>query len=44
VTVVCVKHPGDTFTYAESSTVVREGDLLVVAGVPDDVDRFVRVG
>ncbi len=41
VTVVCVKHPGDTFTYAESSTVVRAGDLLVVAGAPADVERFV---
>lgn len=43
VTVVCVKHPGSSFTYAESSTVVRTGDLLVLAGAPVDVERFARV-
>jgi trk system potassium uptake protein TrkA len=43
VTVVCVKHPGSTFTYAESSTIVRDGDLLVLAGAPGDVERFAQV-
>ncbi len=43
VTVVCVKHPGSSFTYAESSTIVREGDLLVLAGAPDDVEAMTRV-
>jgi trk system potassium uptake protein TrkA len=43
VTVVCVKHPGSSFTYAESSTIVREGDLLVLAGAPSDVERFTQV-
>lgn len=41
VTVVCIKHPGESFTYAEAVTVIREHDLLVVAGTSDDVDRFV---
>ena len=44
VTVVCMKHLGETFTYAEASTVVRAGDLLVLAGSPDDVERVVRLG
>ena len=43
VTVVCIKHPGDSFTYAEASTVVQDGDLLVIAGAPADVDRFVNL-
>lgn len=43
VTVVCVKHPGSSFTYAESSTIVRDGDLLVLAGAPGDVERFAQV-
>jgi trk system potassium uptake protein len=42
VTVVCIKHPEESFTYAESSTIIRRGDLLVIAGAPDDVERFVR--
>ncbi len=43
VTVVCVKHPGETFTYAEASTIVRPGDLLVLAGSPADVEQVVRL-
>ena len=43
VTVVCVKHLGDAFTYAESTTIVREGDLLVLAGSPADVDQVVQL-
>ena len=38
VTVVCVKPEGASFTYAESSTMVHEGDLLVLAGTPNDVE------
>ncbi len=43
VTVVCVKHRGDTFTYAEATTIVRDGDLLVLAGSPADVDQVARL-
>lgn len=43
VTVVCVKHPGSVFTYAEATTVVDAGDLLVLAGAPADVERVVRM-
>ena len=43
VTVVCVQHPGSTYTYAEASTRVEAGDLLVIAGTPDDVEQVVRL-
>lgn len=43
VTVVCVKHPGSTFTYAEPTTVVQPDDLLVLAGTRDDVEQVVRL-
>lgn len=40
VTVVCVKPAGGSFTYATPETVLRTGDLLVVAGALADVERF----
>jgi trk system potassium uptake protein len=40
VTVVCVKRPGGTFTYATPETVLTAGDLLVVAGSPENAERF----
>lgn len=40
VTVVCTKPEGGAFTYAEADTLVHRGDLLVVAGTIDDVERF----
>jgi trk system potassium uptake protein TrkA len=43
VTVVCVKHPGSSFTYAEASTVVQPGDLLVLSGAPADVEDVGRL-
>jgi trk system potassium uptake protein TrkA len=43
VTVVCVKHPGSVFTYAEATTVVQADDLLVLAGAPDDIAEVVRL-
>jgi trk system potassium uptake protein TrkA len=43
VTVVCIKHPGSVFTYAESTTLVEADDLLVLAGAPADVERVVRL-
>jgi trk system potassium uptake protein len=42
VTVVCVKPAGGSFTYATSDTTIAEGDLLVVAGECDHVERFAR--
>lgn len=40
VTVVCVKPVGSSFTYATADTVVGAGDLLVIAGSTEDVERF----
>lgn len=40
VTVVGVKRPGEDFTYAQADTVVHSGDLLIVAGRTDLVERF----
>ena len=40
ITVVCVKHEGGSFTYAERDTVLGQSDLIVVAGLRDDVERF----
>jgi trk system potassium uptake protein TrkA len=43
VTVVCIKPEGETFTYAESATVLGEHDLVVVAGHRGDIERFARL-
>jgi trk system potassium uptake protein TrkA len=40
VTVVSVKRPGGTFTYATPETVLHPGDLLVVAGSPKKAEAF----
>ena len=40
VTVVCIKPAGQSFTHATAGTVLQEGDLLLVAGEPRQVDRF----
>jgi trk system potassium uptake protein len=40
VTVVAVKPAGEGFTYATADTVLREGDLLVVAGPPRQAEAF----
>jgi trk system potassium uptake protein len=40
VTVVAVKSPGGPFTYATPETVVREGDLMVVAGRREKAEAF----
>jgi trk system potassium uptake protein TrkA len=42
VTVVCIKPEGQTFTYAESATMLNERDLVVVAGHRADIDHFAR--
>ena len=43
VTVVGVKSPGRDFTYARPETVIRAGDLLIVSGSTDKVERFAAV-
>jgi len=40
VTIVGVKRPGADFSYAQAETVVRQGDLLIVAGQTRQVERF----
>jgi trk system potassium uptake protein TrkA len=40
ITVVGVKRTGEDFTYARPETVVRRGDLLIVAGRTDLIERF----
>lgn len=40
VTVVCVKPEGSGFTYATPGTIVGPGDLLLVAGETECVERF----
>ena len=40
ITVVCIKPEGEPFTYATPDTVVREGDILVVAGETRRAEAF----
>lgn len=40
VTVVCVKPAGQTFTYATPETVIKEDDLLLVAGETLQAQKF----
>lgn len=40
ITVVCIKPEGGSFTYATPETVVRNGDLLVVAGETRRAESF----
>jgi trk system potassium uptake protein len=40
VTVVCIKPEGEPFTYATAETVIKEGDLLLVAGENRQAQRF----
>ncbi|OLT24640.1 potassium transporter [Nocardiopsis sp. CNR-923] len=40
ITVVSVKHRGAAFTYASRETVLSKGDVIVVAGRTEDVERF----
>lgn len=43
VTVVCIKRPGEDFTYAARETVVRRGDILIVAGKSTKAERFANL-
>jgi len=40
ITVVCVKPAGGKFTYATSDTVLRQGDVIVVAGETSSAEGF----
>ncbi|KOX24338.1 potassium transporter [Nocardiopsis sp. NRRL B-16309] len=40
ITVVSVKRLNEQFTYATEETVLHKGDLIVVAGRTEDVERF----
>ena len=41
VTVVCVKPHDQPFTYATSDTVLGADDLVVIAGLREDIDEFI---
>lgn len=41
VTIVSIKPPGGRFVHADQSTVLQEGELILLAGRPTDLDRFV---
>ena len=43
VTIVGVKRPGEDFTYAQADTVVHKGDLLIVSGRTELVEKFAAV-
>ncbi|MDV6011468.1 TrkA family potassium uptake protein [Haloechinothrix sp. LS1_15] len=43
VTVVSIKRRGEGFTYATAETVVRRGDLLIVAGKAGDTEKFAEL-
>ncbi|WP_280419547.1 potassium channel family protein [Nocardia carnea] len=40
ITVVAIKHRGGEFTYATADTVVAAGDVLIVSGRIEEVERF----
>ncbi|WP_245818509.1 potassium channel family protein [Haloechinothrix alba] len=43
VTVVSIKRRGEGFTYATAETVVRRGDLLIVAGKSAETEKFAEL-
>ncbi len=43
VTIVCIKPAGEPFTYATAETVVREGDLLLVAAEAKVAEAFANL-
>ncbi|WP_067781635.1 potassium channel family protein [Nocardia amikacinitolerans] len=43
ITVVAIKHRGAEFTYATADTVVAEGDVLIVSGRIEEVERFAEL-
>ncbi|MGH3345007.1 MAG: potassium channel family protein [Carbonactinosporaceae bacterium] len=43
VTVVSIKRRGEGFTYATPETVINGGDVLIVSGRTEDVERFANL-
>ncbi|GAB3210262.1 potassium channel family protein [Marinactinospora thermotolerans] len=43
ITVVCIKRHGEQFTYATAETVPQKGDIIIVAGKTDRVERFAEL-
>ncbi|RCV52007.1 potassium channel family protein [Marinitenerispora sediminis] len=43
ITVVCIKRHGEQFTYATAETVPQKGDIVIVAGKTDDVEKFAEL-
>jgi trk system potassium uptake protein TrkA len=41
VTIVSIKPPGGEFQHADQDTVLQAGELILLAGKPTDLDRFV---
>ncbi|GLU47733.1 potassium channel family protein [Nocardiopsis ansamitocini] len=44
ITVVSIKRHGEAFTYATTDTVPQKGDIIIVAGKTDAVERFAELG
>lgn len=43
ITIVSIKRRGEGFTYATAETVIRPGDLLIVAGTTEATERFAEL-
>lgn len=43
ITIVSVQTPGQEFTYADANTVLQYGDVIVIAGPVDQVERFAEL-
>jgi Trk K+ transport system NAD-binding subunit len=41
VTIVSIKPPGGEFQHADQTTVLQSEELILLAGKPSDLDRFV---
>lgn len=41
VTIVSIKPPGGEFHHADQTTILQEGELILLAGKPTNLDRFV---
>lgn len=40
ITIVCIRRPGEAFTYATPETRIHAGDIVVVAGEPRHAEEF----
>ena len=43
ITVVAVKPPGGSFTYATEHTILNQDDLVIISGSPHDVERMTNL-